>query len=373
MTELSEHQAASQDGGLVPLDVVDPITLQGCPIPQREWLIPGWIPWGAVTALYGDGGTGKSLIAQMLLTAAGTGGEWLGLNVRPCKVLAVFCEDNEAELHIRQADINRHYGVDFCDLENVRWVSRLGFDNLMMMFDSMGKGVLTPFYFQILNFAREMGAQLIIIDTAADTFGGNENDRHEVRTFLSAALARLARGIDGAVVLCAHPSKSGRQSGDGDGGSTQWNNGVRSRLYLERVKTEGGEPEDEDLRTLSRKKANYVRRGDEITLRWQDGTFVVERPAMNGMVESIERRNAGKAFLECLGAIERQGRHVTDAKNSPRYAPKFFAGMPEAKGFRRRDLEFAMNDLFNTGQIRIGEAKGEDRHSVRKIMRVKNA
>ena len=35
--------------------------LQGKPIPERRWVVDGWILSDCVTALYGDGGVGKSL------------------------------------------------------------------------------------------------------------------------------------------------------------------------------------------------------------------------------------------------------------------------------------------------------------------------
>ena len=42
-------------------------------------------------------------------------------------------------------------------------------------------------------------------------FGGNENNRTQVRQFVQNACAQIARKINGAVLLCAHPSGSGIQ------------------------------------------------------------------------------------------------------------------------------------------------------------------
>ncbi len=60
----------------LPLNVIDPIQLQGRPIPERKWLVPNWIPHRNVTMLGGDGGLGKSLLAMQLLTACATGHPW---------------------------------------------------------------------------------------------------------------------------------------------------------------------------------------------------------------------------------------------------------------------------------------------------------
>lgn len=142
------------------------------------------------------------------------------------------------------------------------WLPRFGEDNLLMSFDhSVGK--LTPFFEMLLNEANKFGAQLIVVDTAADVFGGNENDRGQVRQFTGKCLGHLphlAREINGCVVLLAHPSRAGLASGTGDSGSTGWSNAFRSRAFLYAPAAEQGEPLDRYARLLSRRKANYATR-----------------------------------------------------------------------------------------------------------------
>ena len=74
------------------------------------------------------------------------------------------------------------------------------------------------------------------------------------------------------MLLCAHPSREGLRSGDGSGGSTAWNNAVRSRLYLRREGEEGDL--NADFRVLEVKKANLARTGISISIMWQAGVFV---------------------------------------------------------------------------------------------------
>ncbi len=105
------------------LPLTDPLGLQGKDVPEREWIVTKWIPHGAVTILGGDGGIGKSLLAMQLLTAVAIGEPWLGLPTISCKAIGFYCEDDEEEIWRRQAAINRHYGVDFADLENLKWRS----------------------------------------------------------------------------------------------------------------------------------------------------------------------------------------------------------------------------------------------------------
>ena len=66
------------DFSLEPLQAVEAISFQDKPLPVRQWLWEGWVPVGAVTALYGDGGTGKSLLAQQLMTACAANQLFLG-------------------------------------------------------------------------------------------------------------------------------------------------------------------------------------------------------------------------------------------------------------------------------------------------------
>ncbi|MBF0562240.1 MAG: AAA family ATPase, partial [Alphaproteobacteria bacterium] len=130
---------------------------------------------------------------------------------------------------------------------------------------------------------------LVVIDTAADTFGGNEIARPQVRQFLS-RLTRLAQQIDGVVIVLAHPSQSGMSSGSGGGGSTAWSNSARSRLYLEIPEPESGRTVERNARILTRKKSNYASIGDEITLKYVDGCFEAEgENSNNDMVSRIEK------------------------------------------------------------------------------------
>ena len=201
-----------------PLVAVDPATLDGVPVPPRQWLVPDWVPMGRVTALYGAGGEGKTILGQMLATAAAIDALWLGQQVRRCNSLLLFCEDDLDEMHRRQDDINRYFGCTFSDLTAMRWLPRLGADNALMTFD--GRPHRTPLFNELLHIAKEHNARLIITDTLADVFAGNESDRGQARTFAQAALGLLARETQGTVVALAHPSRWGINSGSGESGST---------------------------------------------------------------------------------------------------------------------------------------------------------
>ena len=181
-----------------------------------------------------------------------------------------MCEDDENELWRRQIDINDLWGLDMNSLYNLRLVSRVGSNNLIMTFDGMDSGKHTVFFEKLLADIKAFKPDLVILDTAADLFGGNEINRSQVRQFIQNGCGRIARETGGAVLICAHPSDSGIQRKTGSGGSTAWNNTVRSRWYLQGVDEEGADPNE---RVLSRKKSNYSASGARLNMIWQDGTF----------------------------------------------------------------------------------------------------
>jgi RecA-family ATPase len=333
--------------------IVRPADLSGEP-PLREWLVPHWIPVGVVTGLYGDGGVGKSLIAQQLQTGCALALPWLGLPVEQCASLGVYCEDSQDELHRRQADINLSYGREYDALTDVNWMPRLGEDNLLMTFGRNGVGELTPFHRNLTEAALDLSAKLVIVDTAADVFGGNENDRGQVRQFVSRALGSIAIAINGAVLLCAHPSRTGLSSGEGDGGSTGWSNSLRSRLFLRAPDALDGEAPDPNARILQRRKANYAARQDELRLRWNEGCIEPEARAASSS-GSFGRRAVEDVFLDLLDAFERENQRISESKNAGNYAPASFAKRPERDGYRKPDFERAMQTLFSRGAIRIVE------------------
>jgi RecA-family ATPase len=328
-------------------NVVNPTDLQGAWIPPRTWVVEDWLPVGTVTALYGDGGIGKTLLAQQLMTATAMGAPWCGRDVMQCRSLALFAEDDEAELHRRQDQINRAMGCNFADLGDMRWVSGVGADNTFVRFDSDGI-IEMPRLKEVADAAKAFGARLLVLDTAADLFAGNENDRHQVRQFIS-VLTRLAIAINGAVLLNAHPSRAGLSSGSLDSGSTGWSNSVRSRWSLARADVEG-KVKDPDARVLTRRKANYARIGEDISLRWVDGALVPPRTGDGGL-GGAARAAAEVVFLELLASHGKQGRVVSHSTRAGNYAPKTFAKCAEGQGYLIKDFERAMNALFHAQQI----------------------
>jgi RecA-family ATPase len=350
-----------------PLVAIDPATLHGLPVPSRQWLVPDWIPMSRATSIYGGGGEGKTLIAQQLATACALGEKWLGLAVRRCNSLLLFCEDDLDEMHRRQEDINQHYGCTFADLGAMRWLPRLGEDNALMIFDA-GRARHTPLFDRLLVAAKDHGAGLVITDTLADVFSGNENDRAQGRQFAHAALGHIARATGAASLTLAHPSLTGSANGSTGSGSTAWKGTFRSQLYLETPQPEEGEPDDPDIRALRRAKANFARRDETIELRWHQGVFVPLH-APTGIIGSIERRACENVFLDLLDKVTAEGRFVSDSYRGANYAARLFSMRPDRERFTKKDFERAMQGLFAAKKIHVETYRGANRHDHARIVR----
>jgi RecA-family ATPase len=354
------------------LALFDPRDLTGQPIPQREWIVPQWIPMHRATGIYAPPGTGKTLSMQLLCTAAAIGKLWLGLPVRQCKSVLLYCEDDLKEMHERQDAINRFYGVTFDDLGLMRWLPRLGKDNVMMTFEQ-GRGTLTTLFHNVLAEVKAFGAQLVIFDTLSDVFAGSEIDRNQARQFVQQCPALIAREIGGAVVCCAHPSLTGMNSASGNSGnsgSTAWPAAFRSHLYLEVPKAADGEEPDAnggDQRVLTRKKSNWAKKGETLPMHWKDGVLVAD-PSATGIIGSIERSACERVFLDLLDRTSKEGPRVSQSPNSANFAPRVFALRPDREGYKLGDFRAAMERLFYARRIKnvpYGSASNATFHIVR--------
>ncbi|HQT86527.1 AAA family ATPase [Acidiphilium rubrum] len=341
------HARPDAPGALRP---INPADLEYTPVPDREWLIPDWLGVGYVTGQYGDGGVGKGMTAQALQTSTATGTAWLGYAVTQCRSIGLYCEDDNDELHRRQDRICRANGVSFGDLEPMRWISGVGHDNTFCTFTPDGKMQVTDRYHEVAKIAESHDAKLIILDNVADLFGGNENDRNQVRRFIN-LLNRLALDRGAAILLNCHPSRAGLASGSLDGGSTAWSNSMRSRWTLAKaVVDEDGQ--DNGERVLSRAKANYAPDGGTIKLRWAGGVLVPL--ARDGCISAAAARaEAERVFLILMDRCQAQGQRLSDSRSATNYAPKIFAKRPDRDGYGVKEFDRAMQSLFADRKIRM--------------------
>ena len=290
----------------------------------------GGNPGGAVTLFSGDGGIGKSQLMLQLLASTALGRPWLGLPVRRCKCMGVFCEDDADEVHRRLDRILASYSASYADLGDLRLICRVGEDNVLVEFrDQWSAGKTTPFYGDLLQLVLDQGCELLVLDSLHEFFAGNESSRPQARSFMT-ALRSIALEMRGAVIVILHPSVAGRQNGSGEAGSTAWHNASRSRLYFTAPKRDDDEP-DKTYRELKTMKSNYGASGAVIRLQWFDGVFVVqdaERAPIN-IVDKIDFDN--RALAEMRKMIDEGAKLPAD----PAARNAFVNAVRKREGFRQ--------------------------------------
>jgi RecA-family ATPase len=327
---------------------------EGQPIPSLRWVVHQRILRSSVAILNGDGAIGKTTIALQLAVAvsrwtASRQTDWLSAVVdEGGPVLFFSAEEIADEIQRRLAMILDYYGLSFRDIPDLHWHCRPGEDALLCTFGRSGIIEPRPLFDQLTTEARDRKAALVIVEAAADVFGGDERNRAQVRQFMR-LLRQPAIKSGAAVLLLQHPSLTGMSTGTGTSGSTDWNNAARPRLYFSKA-SEGGE-RDSGLRKLEIMKTNYGPPGEVVQVRWERGVFVpLTSPA------SFERAAAeadiDAAYLACLDAYHARRLHV-GAEPGRAYAPAKFEDMPQAKGYKKAALAKAQERLFNSGRIEV--------------------
>ena len=235
--------------------------------PERDWLIPGWLPVGRLGMLSGRGGRGKSrLVLQIAARIANSpplaghvlrGHEVeegrrhpLALDVQHCgPVLVGSWEDEREEVGRRLAAMAEDGLVDIAGLKD-----QLRFLDLRGEGAVWGPGIdkhvssvagLTAIGRRVRATAEDLGARLLVLDSLAGAYASDENIRSLVRGFCSDWDAwGTEHGC--AVLLIAHPPKRPARSqgstidqdtDDDFAGSTDWHNAVRWRWSLGNAQT----------------------------------------------------------------------------------------------------------------------------------------
>lgn len=360
----AEPYRTKPDAAATPM-VIDAAAWQGQPVPARQWAVPDRVPQRNVTLVSGSGAVGKSTLLLQLSAAHVVARDWFGTVPIPGPVLYLSAEEDADELHFRTAAIAAHLAVPLSALKGLHFLPLAGQDALLAVPDRLGIMRATPLFAFVRKVALELHPVNIVIDTAADTFGGRENDRAQVRQFIG-LLRGLAIDVAAAVMLVSHPSLQGLNSDTGLSGSTAWDASVRARMYFKPVDPIEDAPANPDLRELIVKKNNYGPSGEHIRMRWQDGLFV---PL--GTPSSIEKmaadQKADQAFLALLDRFASQGQTISPNRG-PTYAPAKFAEHPDGRSYGSRKLAGAMQRLLDQGTIRIevvGPASRQRSHLVK--------
>jgi RecA-family ATPase len=350
-----------------PLVTIDVEPWDHTPAPKRQWAVEDMVPASNVSLVAGEGGVGKTLIMQQLAIATVAGMDWLGTMPARGPVIFLTAEDDEDELHFRYEKIVQHYdaiakangeSVTFAGLkrDGLHILSLAGKDAVLAGFNGRKNKVdPTELYWQLYESARIIRPRWIGIDTAADVFTVEERDRSQVRQCIS-LLRKIALDFNTAVILLSHPSLSGIASGTGMSGSTAWNNSVRSRLYLKKLRAD--DPDD-DVRVLEVMKANYAKSGEQLHLEWRDGLLRPLKP-LTPLEKQVGEANAKRIFVELLKKWNDADKPVSPKPNSPNnFGPNVFARQAASNLLHSKETErkrmflYAMQQLLDDNEISI--------------------
>ncbi|MCP4190424.1 MAG: AAA family ATPase [Planctomycetaceae bacterium] len=170
--------------------------------PELDWILQGIIPRRKFGLLSAKWKLGKSTFFRNLFARAERGGEFLGREVKPFKVLVLTEEDEDTIL-----DERPDYATP-----NVQF--------LPMYDQRIPSGKHTQFVEELTDYVHSVfQADLILIDTAIGVLSIDENDSDAVGE-LASCRKRLTKGTNSAVVIVAHKAKAG---GDDARGSGSWN------------------------------------------------------------------------------------------------------------------------------------------------------
>ena len=327
--------------------VIDAKDWEGRQPHPRSWLVKDYIPEHEVTLLGGDGGTGKSLLALMLAIARATEGSWLGLDTKPGGTVYLSCEDDRHELHRRAEAVRLEFGVSFAAMKRLTFIDRAGLNTVLGEAHGRDQIKLTPLFEALNRLLEERKPELLILDSLADIFNGDENSRTQSRQFVG-LLKGMCLTHRVTILVLYHPSITGMSSGSGTSGNTAWSNSVRSRLYLERPKRSDPDSDNRDHRVLTRKKGNYAKAGDKVPVIYFNGVFKLAAEQSSNPERAA---HADRVFMDLLRLLTGEGESVC-SKLSQRYAPSIFAKHSRAEGVSQREFVSAMQRLMDAGKIK---------------------
>ena len=333
--------------------IVEAPALAYDPEPQRKWIIEDVIPDETLTLVTGEGGIGKTTLALQLAVAMRTDSYWLGMKAPQEPVLFVTSEDDRKDVNLNLRAILKEERKSLAHCPDLHILPLADRDACLAAASTkLGAIAATPLWHALVKLVERRRPRVVIFDALADLFGGEENVRRHARGFI-VLLKQLAIRRKLAVILIAHPSLTGMNTGSGLSGSTDWHNGPRARLYFERLKDKEGMTFDGDLRILTVKKVQYAREGTVFRLRRKAGFFVYEGKDGGGSFDrAASAAKAETVFLRLLQTYGDQGRRVSPnaGKN---HAPTAFAEDDDADGVTSKAFARAMTRLLKANRIHI--------------------
>lgn len=293
--------------------------------PATRYVFEPIIPRRVATLLGGHGGMGKSVLALTLAAHATCGRKWGPFPAVQCRAVYVSLEDDADTVRYRLRRIIEAYNLPADAVVAALQVFDGSDADATLAMEVSDDGIRrlmpTALMERVGNACN--GAGLIVVDNASDAYGGNENERRQVRTFIR-ALTQLARANDAGLLLLAHIDKSAaRNGGNGNAysGSTAWHNSVRSRIAL---LSEG------DGIVLTHEKAQYSKPAEPVRLAFAEhGVLVTQDASTREAAADAQAAADADSVLAALKAAIAAGVTVPAAATGPATAWRTLADFPE--------------------------------------------
>ena len=243
-------------------------------LPDLGFLVENMIPFGKITGLGGEDGTGKSRLLLQLAVGVSSTAVWAGLGIPVATGPVIFytVEETSRDMRSRLIKLARALQIDV-SLDNLHIIAMGAEETAVLGAEERGQVKKTKLFGKL---AREIGRikpVLIAIDPLAEVFDGDEIKRNLVKKFVGLLRPMIADRRT-AIVMSYHPSMTGLANRTGSSGSTGWRAAYRGNIWIE--KDADDDPTvDTGNRTLHVMKVTEGTPNQKINLRFAEGGVLV--------------------------------------------------------------------------------------------------
>lgn len=174
-----------------------------------QWLVRGYLEADTLALMFGDPGCGKSFAAIDLACCIATGTPWHGNKVSPGAVFYIAGEGQNGLLR-RFAAWRQHNAVSFED-------APLFHSHRPVQLCNAGAAAEVANAVEELRQANRVEPALIVIDTLARNFGGDENNQEDMGAFVANLdnFLRKSGEWDATVLIVHHSGHADKTRGRG--------------------------------------------------------------------------------------------------------------------------------------------------------------
>ncbi|RJR40814.1 MAG: hypothetical protein C4576_19815 [Desulfobacteraceae bacterium] len=185
---------------------------------EIEYVLEGILPKGIVGGIIGPGGVSKTFFEMILLSGLSVGQVVLNhfKPARPFRVLGLFAEDPDTEVHRRMHSILQRLFPEMESiikellLQNLHVRSVMGCIGPLMQFDNSGNPVRSEYYRWLREtIEQHKGLEVLVLDPKSRFYGLDENN-NDHNTAWVACLEELAKDYELTVLFSHHVSKQSR-------------------------------------------------------------------------------------------------------------------------------------------------------------------